>query len=96
MAGPNDRPFNREAADRRAVAPATRAAAYTAGDELPAEGCQIFVGTAGHIKGVPWANESATAILFKNIPAGTRFPVRFKSVSSAGAGTTAADLVAVW
>lgn len=97
MAAATSRRFNRESTDLRAIAPATRAAvcvpAATVADSTHPEGATLYVGTGGDISAVPWANESDTPVLFKNVPAGP-FDVRLRAVLAAD--TTADDLVSVW
>lgn len=50
----------------------------------------LYVGTGGNVKVDTLA---ATAVLFKNVPAGTFLPIWVKKVYSTGNGTTAADII---
>jgi hypothetical protein len=54
----------------------------------------LYIGVAGDVTAVSIAIDGAeTAVLFKNIPAGTILPIRTKRVNATG--TTATDIVAL-
>ncbi len=68
-------------------------AAVTTSDTTLVNCKAIYVGTAGNLALAP--SVGATAVLFKNLNAGTVLPVELKSGTINSTNTTAADLVAL-
>lgn len=95
MATANTARINRKTTDARAMAPPVRGTVITptatADNTFPA-GSTLWVGVAGNISGVPWANVDDTPVLFKGVAVG-HFKVRLRAVLTTN--TTATDLVAL-
>jgi len=68
-----------------------KAEAVTPSDTDDIETGILFVGVGGNLNVVPYAGEDA--VLFKNIPDGSFFPIKVRKVMSTN--TTATDIVII-